>query len=167
MKKTLVLCVIALLCCTMSARKKDYLAIKVIDPESKSLSQHVFENDSISISFFPQEFYCTVQLHNKLDERIYVEWSNFRWDGDPIVFGDDNSITMNYKKEDETIIGNESTSKELINKNLADYGILWAKKKDLRKTQTQNTNFIVPIRFSSGKIVDYRIKCQVFLEEYE
>ena len=89
---------------------------------------------------------------------------------DDAVVEDDGTniyVTMNYKKEDETIIGNEYASKDLINKNLADYGILWVKKKDLRKTQTQNTNFIVPIRFSSGKIVDYRIKCQVFLEEDE
>lgn len=98
MKKTLILSIMALLFCTMSARKKDYLAIKVIDPVSNSSESNVFENDSISISFFPQEFYCSVQLHNKLDERIYVEWSNFRWDGDPIVFGDDNRFTMNYKK---------------------------------------------------------------------
>lgn len=167
MKKTLVLCIMALLYCTISARKKDHLAIKVTEPESKSLRQHVYENDSITVVFFPEEFYCNVRIWNKLDERIYVEWSNFRWDGDPIVFGDDNHFTMNYKKEDETIIGNEYASKYLINKNLADYGILWVKKKDLRKTQTQNTNFIVPIRFSSGKIVDYRIKCQVFLEEDE
>ena len=157
----------ALLFCTMSARKKDYLDIKVIDPVSNSSESNVFENDSISISFFPQEFYCSVQLHNKLDERIYVEWSNFRWDGEPIVFGDDNRFTMNYKKDDETIIGKEYTNKDLINKNLVEYSILWVKKKDLRKIQTQNTDFILPIRFSSGKIVDYRIKCQVFLEEDE
>lgn len=167
MKKILILSIMALLCCTISARKKDYLAIKVIEPVSNSSQPHVFENDSISVSFFPEEFFCAIQVHNKLDERIYVEWSNFRWDGDPIVFGDDNRFTMNYKKEDETIIGNEYAQKELINKNLADYSILWVKKKELRKIKTQNTNFILPIRFSSGKIVDYRIKCQVFLEEYE
>lgn len=167
MKKILILCIMALLCCTMSARKKEYLAIKVIEPTSDSPRPHVFANDSISVSFFPEEFFCTVRVHNKLDERIYVEWSNFRWDGDPIVFGDDNRFTMNYKKEDETIIGNEYAQQDLINKKLAEYSILWVKKKELRKIKTQNTDFILPIRFSSGEIVDYRIKCQVFLEEDE
>ena len=119
MKKTLILFIMALLCCTISARKKDHLAIKVIEPESKSLRQHVYENDSITVVFFPEEFYCNFRIWNKLDERIYVEWSNFRWDGDPIVFGDDNRFTMNYKKEDETIIGNEYTSKDLIKKKFS------------------------------------------------
>ena len=76
--------------------------IHVIYP--KGNTSGVFENDSIVAAFeYDNSSFIRFSLYNKMNERIYVEWNNFRIKNSAIVFDDDRRITMNQKKEDEAI----------------------------------------------------------------
>ena len=145
--------------------KKVYMEARIIEP---SCDSDEYANDSIAIRVSPsRELFAYVSIQNKLDERIYIEWSNFRWDGSQIAFDDDSRLFMNQPKQDEVIMAGENTYKNIVQKNLVGSSWItpWYREKDFKNGGTQTSEMIVPIRFSSGKIKDYKIEFEIFNSE--
>lgn len=117
----------------------------------------MFKNDSICIMFGANEYSCGVYVKNNTDQRIYVEWSNFRFDGSPIVFDTDNRLFMNNKKEDEVVMPGEWLDKNVIQKNLVgdSWVTPWLSRKYIKKGGEQTAKIIVPIRYANGDVKDY------------
>lgn len=139
---------------------------KIIEPKCDS---YTYENDTLAISIYPQsEYYASFSLTNKLDERLYIEWKNFRWNGSAIMFSDDSRYSMNVSKEDETVLAGETSSKSLIQKALIGDGFItpWYREKDFKKGGQSRNTMIVPIRFSNGKIKDMKIRFVIFNSEF-
>ena len=118
-----------------------------------------FKNDSVSISFIGTGHNLTIYVFNKLNERLYIEWENFRWNGSGIAFGDDSRLSMGREKADEVVIGKESTHKTIIRKeNVKTYGVTpWISSSFAKNGGKQTLWVIVPIRYSSGIIKDYKL----------
>mgnify|MGYP007011297507 FL=1 len=145
--------------------KKVYMNARIVEPLCNS---DEYANDSIAIRVSPfRELFAFVSIQNKLDERIYVEWSNFRWDGSQIAFDSDSRLFMDQPKQDEAIMAGENTDKYIVLKELigSNWITPWYHEKDFKKGGTQTSVMIVPVRFSSGKIKDYKIKFEIFNSE--
>lgn len=140
---------------------------RIISPECKG---DQYENDSlvIGVSAFDDVF-LGVYIENKLKDRIYVEWENFRWDGGAIAFPNDSRLFMDRPKQDEAIMSGEHSRKSVIRKSRVGSSMVykWYNMKDLKKRGTQREFLIIPIRFSSGETKDYKIVFDIFPEPSE
>ena len=171
------------LCLNISAKKAEKVVVKILQPEN--IESNYYENDSIKITFswdfedpsrneYAIEF--TKDLHfcldNKLDERVYIEWENARTNGKRVIFGEDSRLTANNKKEDEVVTsksvsisrtffkeaGSSTNPLGVIN-NWAAH--IWGSKYDLPKNGEEIIDFLIPVRFSDGKTIDYKFKVLV------
>lgn len=164
MKKLLLFSLFAFATFSMHG-KKVYMEARIIEP---SCDSDEYVNDSVAIRVSPfRELFAFVSVQNKLDERIYIEWSNFRWDGSQIAFDNDSRLFMDQPKQDEAIMAGENTDKYIVQKELIGSSWItpWYREKDFKKGGTQTSVMIVPVRFSSGKIKDYKIKFEIFNSE--
>ena len=121
--------------------------------------QESFSNDTISVSAFVTRNDMTIFIVNLLDERMYVEWENFRWDGSHIAFNTDSRLSMRNPKADEVIMGKESSHKTIMRKDniRSNYISSWYDYKTKTADGATNTSLILSIRFSNGTIKDYKL----------
>ena len=103
------LLMLAVLLTTSTKAKRVYILTDIIELECPRTEKYgsMFQTDSIWIGFGTDEYSCRVSIKNNSDRKMYIEWSNFRWDGSPIVFDTDNRLFIFNKKEDEVIIPGE------------------------------------------------------------
>lgn len=157
--KKLSLFLLTVLLATSSMAKHIYIENEIIEPECPRTEEYgsMFQNDSIWIGFGVDEYSCRVSIKNNTNERVYVEWSNFRWDSSPIVFDTDSRLFMNTKKEDEVIMPGEWLGQNIIQKSLVGESWItpWIDVKYLKKGGFAKSRLIVPIRYSSGVVKDY------------
>lgn len=163
--KRFILSTFLVLATLASHGKKVYMEARIIEPACES---ETYENDSLSIRVSPwQELFCYVSIHNKLQSRIYVEWENFRWDGSAVAFDSDSRLFMDQPKRDEAIMSYEESRKNIVQKDLVGESWItpWYHEKDFKHGGKLSSVMIIPIRFSDGKVIDYRIKFEIFNSE--
>lgn len=163
MKKFLLTLVVAM-CCTLSAQcKKFYVGLRITQPQCES---NEFKNDSISIRLYANnDLFLGVSIQNFLKERVSVEWGNVRWDREPVNINDHYDLIPGKVIGDVVIMPGESMMYDIIQNVCIRYAIRWYDKKYLKKGVKEKNKIIVPIRFSSGKVIDYTLEFEVFKEE--
>ena len=111
--------------------------------------------------------YLMLDILNRTDERIYVEWENVRLNKNKIKFVLDSSHKKDLKIEDECIIGGESSGYRFIEK---DFSVTSSKVENgdiyLRKWGDTDFQVILPIKIGE-KIRDYKFnfKFEKYSEE--
>jgi hypothetical protein len=128
-----------------------------------------FEDENVKISFklISRDLY--MQVDNKLNERIFIEWENARTNHDRVIFGTDNRLNYRNKKEDESVSSKSwSISHCFYCENpLAALGGNWAMPvytHGILKLEEENfcmVDFVLPIRFPDGKTKDYKLYVKV------
>ena len=139
--------------------------LKVVVQDDKDYYED--ENVKINFKMISEDLYMTV--YNKLDERIFIEWENARTNGNKVIFGTDNRLSMNNKKEDEAVSSKAfSISRSFYCENpLAALGGAWAMPvytHGILKIEEEDyclATFTLPIRLPDGKTKDYRINAKV------
>ena len=61
--------------------------------------------------------FLKVEIENKAEERIYIEWENARFDNSKVVFDDDTRLSMKNEKANEVVVANSKTHKNITGKN--------------------------------------------------
>ena len=131
--------------------------VNVIYP--KVNNSGIFENDSIRVKFeYDTDEFVKFSLYNKTNERIYIEWDNFRIENSAIAFDDDRRFTMNQRKEDEAVASESNSQNKSITMkdNVRDNYIV-----DFMKGNAYRV--IIPIRYGN-KSIDYKVKIE-FLQD--
>ena len=182
MKKIISICFLQIFILCVCGKVSPYkIEIKMLSPiESDSWK---YTNDSLDINFnFPKGYgYQTYllsgniqfQLNNKTKERLYIEWENARLMGQKPAFGTDCKlgVRLNTKKEDELVVAESSSIlRELLVERLSglsgvlgktSFGAPWGGEMELRKNREQIFDFILPIKFESGKTLDLKFKFSI------
>lgn len=128
-------------------------------------SDSIIYQDSIIRVTFEFEYiplngvkYLMLDILNRTEERIYVEWDNVRLNKNKIKFVLDSSHKKDLKIEDECIIGGESSGYRFIEK---DFSVSSSKieKGDIYLRKWGNTDFqvILPIKIGE-KLKDYKFQ---------
>ena len=112
-----------------------------------------------------------MNVENKRDERIYIEWENARTNGEKVMFGDDTRLTVKNTKSDESIPSNSvsltrSLYKEnpLYSSNSSFYSYALAIHKEivgLKKLGGTVVSILLPIRFADNTTKDYKFRILV------
>lgn len=160
---------LALLLSINSMAKRIYIYADIIDPECPRTEEYgsMFQSDSIWVGFGVDEYSCRVSIKNNTNERMYIEWSNFRWDSSPVVFDTDSRLFMNTKKEDEVIMPGDWLGQNIIQRNLIGESWItpWVDVKYLKKGGSVKSKLIVPIRYSNGVTKDYTFVIKAYNSE--
>ena len=168
--KKIFLLMLAVLLNTSTMAKRLYSLTDIIEPECPRTEEYgsMFQNDSIWTKFGTDEYSCRVSIKNNTDRRMYIEWSNFRWDGCPIVFDTDNRLFINNKKEDGVIMPGERLGQNIIQKNLVGESRITHRMIDikyLKKGGKAKSKIIVPIRYASGYTKDHLFIIKAYNED--
>lgn len=117
-----------------------------------------YENDSVRFEFgyIPGSYCMKVKVINKLNEKITVAWENTRLLDKQICFGTDNIFTFNEPKPDELIYGHSSTRKEIAYREGENVNMPF-REKSVKERGYSFNEIILPIKFSSGIVKDYKI----------
>ncbi len=118
------------ICASAQNRKDFYKEAKISLTKPIQSDSLKYEDEKVSFNFFPIHdydgyYYIEVEITNKTDNRLYIEWENARINGSKVVFSEDRKLFMNNKKEDEVVVGGEKSEKRKILpiKNVGDNGI--------------------------------------------
>lgn len=162
MRKMLLLMAIIVPIVTFAQRKAFVEKITnacLISPYYSEL--HAYENDSVSVVFNFSRYFIEVEVFNKTDNRIYIEWENARLDDSKVVFDDDRPITMGLKKEEEVVASRRSSESRKITKKSKFIGDTLYELINLKKYESIDFDVLLPIRFGD-KSVDYQFKLCVY-----
>lgn len=119
-----------------------------------------FEDESVRFDFEWHSYapyFLKVKIKNKTDERITVEWENARLLDAPICFKSDNMFSFNNPKPDEVIHAGSVSEKEIGERESPEYRFLIFKESSIKMYGKSTNEIILPIKYPSGKIVDYKI----------
>ncbi len=133
----------------------------------QNLKSKSFEDSCVRFTFEWYEYknYCiSVEIRNKTNSRIYVEWENVRIDNGSICFKTDTYANYMDPKPDEVIHAKGYTRKELLERDNVGYDIKFFRTSFLRVPGDKTTNtLIIPIRVGDN-VYDYKIDVSLFLE---
>lgn len=126
-----------------------------------------FSTDSIEVKFFywKTDGELRIKIQNKTKERIYIEWENARFDNSRIVFGSDSRLSMKNPKADELIHANSiSHAKTIMPEGWvsSDYVITLIDESRVMKKGGHECDIILPVRFSSGEVIDYTFLIHIY-----
>ena len=155
MKKLILFALMALL--PMVASAKEYeLYCSVND---KSTGGPFFEDSSVRFEFryIPFSYFIKVKVINKTNERIYIEWENARISDRQICFGTDNAFSFNNTKSDEVVHSKSSSQKEVGRRVDPEYMGPLFHESSLKNGGRSVNSIIIPIKYPSGKIIDYKV----------
>lgn len=170
--KSVVLIIMSLLISNSSIAKDSeaVLKFKIAEPMEGS-KDNVFEDENIVVKFWPSYGEFCMNVENKRDERIYIEWENARTNGEKVMFGDDTRLTVKNTKSDESIPSNSvsltrSLYKEnpLYSSNSSFYSYALAIHKEivgLKKLGGTVVSILLPIRFADNTTKDYKFRILV------
>lgn len=119
-----------------------------------------FEDDSVRFDFEWHSYsphFLKVVIKNKTNSRIVVEWENSRISNAPVCFRSDNIFTFNNAKADEVVHSGSKSEKEIGERESPEYRSLVFYDDLIKRNGNCTNKVIIPIRFSSGLIVDYKI----------
>lgn len=128
-----------------------------------------YEDDNVKVKFSMISENLYMNVYNKLDERIFIEWENARTNNNKVIFGTDNRLSVRNKKEDEAISSKSlSLSRCFYCENpMSALGGVWAMPVythgilNLEEEEFCSVTFILPIRMPDGKTKDYKIYVKV------
>lgn len=126
-------------------------------------SDSIVYQDSLIRATFEFEYvylngvnWLMIDVENKTDNRIYIEWENVRLNKSKIKFVLDSNLKKELKKEDECILGGESSGYRFLEKDLSISSQKVEKKEIyLRKHGDTELQLSLPIRYGD-KIKDYK-----------
>ena len=139
------------------AKKEEaFLSLRILYPYSESVTNE-FEDSVIKVKFDVSEKFLIMDIYNKTNKRINLEWENFRLDNSAIAFDTDRRIKMDEPKADEVIFPkSNSTHRYIIPKLVIEDTYLkeyWEIAK-IKKKGEQFSKIIIPIRVNDSNI-DY------------
>ena len=147
----------------VDARKADGI-VKLLVEKDKDY----FEDENVKISFSMISSDLYMQLYNKLDDRIFIEWENARTNHDKVIFGTDSRLTYRNKKEDESVSSKSSSISHCFycENPMAALGGNWAMPvytHGILKLEEKNcmVDFVLPVRFPDGKTKEYKLYVKV------
>ena len=167
--KSVVLIIMSLLISSSSIAKDSeaILQFKIAEPIEGS-KDNVFEDENIVVKFWPSYGEFCMNVKNKRDERIYIEWENARTNGEKVMFGDDTRLTAKNTKSDESIPSKSvsltrSLYKEnpLYNSNSSFYSYALAIHREiagLKKLGGTIVSILLPIRLADNTTKDYKFR---------
>ena len=143
------------------------LKFKIAEPIEGS-KDNVFEDENVVVKFWPSYGEFCMNVKNKRDERIYIEWENARTNGGKVMFGDDTRLTAKNSKSDESIPARSeslirSLYKEnpLYNSNSSFYPYALALHREvvgLKRLGVTVVSVLLPIRFADNTTKDYKFR---------
>lgn len=145
-----------MICSNLSSKEKTFLSLRILYPYSEGLTNE-YEDSLVRIYFDVDEKSLYLKLYNKTNNRMNLEWENFRIDNSAVAFDTDRRIKMDEHKIDEVIFpDNYSIHNNLIPKKaIGDTFISdWWKIDKIKKAGEQFTKVIIPIRIND-KNIDY------------
>ena len=155
MKKVLLLILLLLTPFVTNAREYElYCSIGDV-----STGGPFFEDENIrfEFSYIPWSYYLKVRIKNKTDERVYVEWENFRLSDKQICFRSDNYYSFNNNKQDEVIHSNSSSEKEIRQRIDPELMAQPFSESLIKRYGESVMKVIIPIRNNSGEVKDYKM----------
>ncbi len=152
MKKTLTYTLFVLLCtCSLFAKEKTYLSARILYPYSDNTTNE-YEDSIIKVRFDVSSSCLIVHLFNKTNNRINLEWENFRIDESAIAFDTDRRIKMDEPKADEVIFPlSYSTHTKLIPKKAIEDSYIgdWWNIDIISKIGEKFSKVIIPIKVNN------------------
>ena len=147
------------------------LVFDVVEPIEGS-KDNTFEDNDILVKFWPSYGKFCMQINNKREDRIYIEWENARTNGEKVMFGDDTQLTAKQPKSDESVPGkSESVIRDFYKKNPLynprfpnNYPFALALHREvagLARLGTTSVEILLPIRFVDNTTKDYKIRVKV------
>lgn len=120
------------------------------------------EDESVRFEFdysmYLHPKFLTVRIINKTDSRLYVEWENARISDSQICFRTDNAFSFNNPKPDEVIHAGSESTKEIGDRQYFTYNNVYMFNESSIKSHGESVRkVILPIRYSSGKVIDYKV----------
>ena len=142
---------------SLYAKKEEtFLSLRILYPYSE-VTTNEFEDSVIKLKFDVSEKCLIMDIHNKTNQRINLEWENFRIDNSAIAFDTDRRIKMDEVKADEVIFPkSNSTHRYIIPKIIVEDTYLkefWNIDR-IKKMGEQFSKIIIPIRVNDTNI-DY------------
>lgn len=140
---------------------------KIAEPIEGS-KDNIFEDENIVVKFWPSYSEFCMNVKNKRDERIYIEWENARTNGEKVMFGDDTPMTAKNTKSDESIPSNSLSltrnlykENPLYNPNFSYYPYALAIHREIagfKRTGGTVVSILLPIRFADNTTKDYNFR---------
>lgn len=125
-----------------------------------------YENDFVKLNFelVYSDLFLRVEIENKTNDRISIEWENSRLDNNKVVFSDDTRLTMRNEKADEVVIAHSKTHKDITGSNhILSSKVSKITTKSKIKKQENTSVLILPIR-QGDKVLDIVINLKFSLE---
>lgn len=156
MRKLLILLFILSVNSLYAKKEETFLSLRILYPYSE-VTTNEFEDSVIKLKFDVSEKCLIMDIHNKTNQRINLEWENFRIDNSAIAFDTDRRIKMDEVKADEVIFPkSNSTHRYIIPKIIVEDTYLkefWNIDR-IKKMGEQFSKIIIPIRVNDTNI-DY------------
>lgn len=142
---------------SLYAKKEEaFLSLRILYPYSE-VTTNEFEDSVIKVKFDVSEKCLIMDIHNKTNKRINLEWENFRIDNSAVAFDTDRRIKMDEVRADEVIFPqSNSTHRYIIPKIIVEDTYLkdfWNIDR-IKKMGEQFSKIIIPIRVNDTNI-DY------------
>ena len=153
-------CILSIIPIYSQNRDDLYKEIKVMMSQPVESNDLHYSDNKIDIIFVPVYkkdgyYFIGITIKNTTNDRLYIEWENFRIDGSKAVFDDDRRLFLNLEKRDEMVAsGEESEYKEIMPKNNVGNNDIYPLFGD-ESIGKKDIPMIIPIRFKDD-IVDYR-----------
>lgn len=151
MKKLLLLSLVLI---PLSLFSKDIKTLIICNgAESETYEDSVI---SMNVKVSSGRYFLLVEIENKTDERIYVEWENARIKDGKVIFGNDSPLTMSREKPDEAIAKGGKCKKEISSNHYyssSTSGLLpIVYKKTIKKKGFQLVDINIPIKYKGESI---------------
>lgn len=115
------------------------------------IDKPAYENDFAIIKLgLLWDKFLIVEIENKTEDRLYIEWENARLDNNKIVFGDDTMLTMRNEKTDEVVIAHAKTKKRLTRRDYVFENMVkkLTTKSIIKKNGSDSATFVLPIKYN-------------------
>ena len=109
-------------------------------------------------------------IKNSLNERIYIEWENARFDNSRIIFKDESRLMMKMKKTDEAVSSNSYSMERDIQGEkyvMDNYVVPYYSDTYLKRNlgEKWKTNLLIPIRYMDNKTDDICLEISIWFEQ--
>lgn len=162
MKKIILLMTI-LLFGVANAKAKDIIVSVVVD----GVEMAAYEDSIVKVNFSMSwgTSFLSIEVENKTDERVYIEWENARFNNAKLVFDDDSRLSMKNEKADEVVIAHSNTKKRVTSKKYVLDSSLKpiTKKSIIKKNGYDSAQIILPMKYKD-KNCDYVFNIRFSLE---
>ena len=158
--------IILFLLSIFSAQAQTKCAGCFIELQNANANGMVWQNDSLKVTFVPDEYFWKIKIENKKQSTATCDWDKTIFIVDKqssnIVFGNTNRLTMNQPKGTSQIASNTIIEKSIIPARNVDSDNIYQvfRKRWIKKHGDTHIKIIIPIAYNEiykDYIFDFRV----------